>query len=129
MKTFSYALLLFLLWIPRILGILFAILLSLFAFDVFGFNAGFWRTLLAFLSQLIPAFLVAGFVILSWKWQWVGGIAFLILGIAYIVYSSGQGHSYSLIYIPLFVLSLLFLAGWFLKKQIKTAQDALRGDI
>ena len=32
-------------WTPRILGILFALFLSMFALDVFGEGYGFWGTL------------------------------------------------------------------------------------
>ena len=45
-------------WTPRILCILFAIFLSLFALDVFGEGLGFWKTILALLIHLVPVYIV-----------------------------------------------------------------------
>ncbi|MGQ0603506.1 MAG: DUF7670 domain-containing protein [Anaerolineales bacterium] len=45
-------------WIPRILTILFAGFVSLFALDVFVEGYGFWETLLALLMHLIPTGLI-----------------------------------------------------------------------
>jgi peptidoglycan/LPS O-acetylase OafA/YrhL len=59
--TVFYSLLLFLLWISRILGILFALLISFFAFDVFGQGTGFWKTL-----HYIPLFLTGILFLGSW---------------------------------------------------------------
>jgi hypothetical protein len=39
-----------LLWTPRVLSLLFALFVSLFALDVFGQGYGFWQTTLALLS-------------------------------------------------------------------------------
>lgn len=128
MKTLTYSLLLFLQWAPRILTILFAIFISFFAFDVFGQGIGFWRTLLALLMHLIPTFLIIIILILSWKGPWVGGISFILLGIAYIIWSSQSGRGASFIYIVLFVVGILFLASWFLRKNIKEAQDDYRDE-
>lgn len=124
MKTFIYGLLLLLNWLPRILGILFAILISFFAFDVFGQGAGFLKTFLALLMHLIPTFLIIIILILSWKRPWIGGVCYILLGIAYIIWSSQSGRGASFIYIALFAVGILFLASWFLRKNIKDAQDA-----
>jgi len=43
------------------------ILISLFAFDVFGTGAGFFKTLLALLMHLIPSFLLIIAIVYSWK--------------------------------------------------------------
>ena len=45
-------------WTPRILGILVAIFISLFALDVFGEGYGFWETLAALAMHLIPTSIV-----------------------------------------------------------------------
>ena len=128
MKTLTYSLLLLLNWAPRILGILFAIFISLFAFDVFGQGTGFWKTLLALLIHLIPTFLLIIILILSWKRPWIGGIFFILLGIAYIIWSSQSGRGSQIIYIPLFLVGILFLTSWFFRKEIKKAQDAYWGE-
>lgn len=124
MKTLSYSLLLFLLWIPRVLAILFAIFISLFAFDVFDQGTGFFKTLLAFLIHLIPTFLIIAILVLSWKWPLIGGIGFILLGLAYVYWASRNIEVYALIYIPLFLTGVLFLTSWLLRDRIKDAQDA-----
>jgi len=124
MKTVIYTLLLILLWAPRILCILFAIFISFFAFDVFDQGTGFWKTLLALLIHLIPTFLIIIILILSWKRTWIGGISYILIGIAYIIWSSQTGRGSQIIYIPLFLVGILFLTSWFLRKKIKEAQAA-----
>lgn len=103
-----------LLWAPRILGIFFALFLSIFAFDVFGMGGAFWETAAAFLIHLIPTALVLVAVALGWRWQWVGGLLFFALGVLYIVVTGDRGHWtwYAFIAAPLFLIGLLFLAGW-----------------
>jgi len=124
MKTLSYSLLLFLLWIPRVLTILFAIFISLFAFDVFDQGTGFFKTLLALLIHLIPTFLIIAILVLSWKWPLIGGIGFILLGLLYVYWANRNIEVYALIYIPLFLTGVLFLLSWLLRYRIKEAQDA-----
>jgi len=128
MKNVVYSLLLFLHWISRILGILFALLISFFAFDAFGHGTGFWKTLLAFLMHLVPTFLIIFILILSWKKAWIGGLSFILLGIAYIIWASQSGRGSQIVYIPLFLTGILFLGSWFFRKSIKEAQDAYQGE-
>ena len=106
------------------LGILFAIFISLFAFDVFGQGTGFFKTLLAFLIHMIPAFLIIAILVLSWKWPLTGGIGFTLLGFAYIYWASRNNEVYALIYIPIILTGVLFLVSWLLRERIKEAQDA-----
>ena len=124
MKPIIYSLLLFLNWMPRILTILFGIMISFFAFDVFGQGTGFWKTFFALLIHLIPTLLIIIILILSWKRPWIGGISLILLGIVYIIWSSQAGRGASFVYIVLFAVGILFLASWFLRKEIKKAQDA-----
>jgi len=124
LKIITYISLLFLNWIPRILCILFAIGISLFALDAFENNEGFWKTLLALLIHLIPAFIVIAVLALSWRWPWVGGVSYVLLGIAYLIWSSRSGRGSAIIYIPLFSIGILFLINWFLRKKIEEAKEA-----
>ena len=108
-----------LLWTPRIVCILFTVAISLFACDAFGNDAGFWKTLLAFLVHLLPTFVMIFILYLSWKRAWIGGIVFVIAGIAYIFW---KGAEYPVIFIPLFLVGLLFLLSWFFRKEIDEAR-------
>ena len=54
-------------WAPRALSIVFAVLSSLFALDVFKEGQGFWVTALALLMHLIPTFLILIVLAVSWR--------------------------------------------------------------
>ncbi len=66
-----------LLWSPRILGILVAFYIGLFAFDSVADGA------LALLIHLIPALVLLSVVALAWRRQWVGAAFFLVLALLY----------------------------------------------
>jgi hypothetical protein len=101
-------------WTPRVLCILFAVFISLFALDVFGEGHGFWEMFLGFLIHLIPTGILLAVLAISWRWEWVGGILFIALGMAYLVMSWNKVHwlAYVAISGPLFLIGVLFLIGW-----------------
>ncbi len=104
-----------LLWTPRILSILFALFLGVFALDVFGEDRSAWGTLAALTMHLIPSAIVLAVLALSWRWEWIGGIAFLLLGAGYILMAWGRGFdwtAYLAISGPLFLVGILFLVNW-----------------
>ncbi len=72
------------------LGILFALFLSIFALDVFGTGAGFWATLLALVMHLLPVGILVIGLIFAWRWEWVGAVLFLGFGIGYL--ATAWGH-------------------------------------
>jgi hypothetical protein len=110
-----------LLWLPRVLTILFAIFLSLFALDVFDEGFGFWGTVVALFMHLIPTWIVLGVLALSWRWEWVGTVAFAALGSLYAYFAVGRGHPEWTLVIsgPLFLVGGLFLLNWLCRKQIR----------
>jgi hypothetical protein len=98
-------------WTPRVLGILFAFFISIFALDVIGVGYGFWETIVALFMHLVPTFLVVIALVIAWRWERVGGVLFLLLGVFYIVmvYPRVDLISYLLIAGPLFLVGILFL--------------------
>ncbi|MGE3312582.1 MAG: hypothetical protein AB7O66_21650 [Limisphaerales bacterium] len=64
--------------------------------------------------HLLPAVLVLAVLALAWRWEWVGGVVFPLLGGLYIVMAWGRFHwtAYAMIAGPLFVLGGLFVAAW-----------------
>ncbi|MFH1591701.1 MAG: hypothetical protein ABIC95_07310 [archaeon] len=60
-------------WAPRILGILLALLLELFAFDTGSF--------VGFLMHSIPSAVIIISVLIGWRHPNVGGIVFVLLGV------------------------------------------------
>ena len=79
-------------WLPRVLGILFAVFLSLFALDVFGEGYSFWETVWALLMHLIPTAIVVLILVLAWRRAWIGGVLFPLLGVLYIVAFWNPSH-------------------------------------
>jgi hypothetical protein len=104
-------------WSPRILGVAFAALISLLALDVFGEGRGFGETAVALLMHLVPTAIVVAVLAISWRWEIVGGVAFLGLAVAYIAMAWGRFplDVYVVVAGPLFLTGVLFLVGWFLK--------------
>ncbi len=114
-----------LLWTPRVLCILFAAFMSMFALDVFGGRDPWWHQILGFLIHLIPVYFLVAVLVLSWRWEWVGGAIFPALGVVYIYWAWNRWHYpynlYNCLTVagPLFLLGAMFLAGWFLRAQVR----------
>ena len=110
-------------WTLRILCILFAVFVSLFALDVFGEGYGFWKTLLALLMHLIPTGIMLIVLAISWRWEWVGGIVFNILGVLYLVMFWGRSpwSVYLVISGPLFLIGVLFWLNWRCRRELRTS--------
>ena len=107
-------------WTPRILCLLFAAFLSVFAFDVFGEGHGFWKTALALLVHLLPTWIILIVLAISWRWEWVGAILFTALGVLYPVLFWGRFHwfAYAGISGPLFLVGGLFALNWFYRQEL-----------
>ncbi len=110
-----------LLWLPRILTVLFAFFIALFALDVFNEFSGFWETLAALLIHLIPSFIVLIILFFAWKREWIGAILFFSLAVWYVAMAYGKFPflTYVLICGPLILIAILFLLNWMLKNQFE----------
>lgn len=107
-------------WTPRILTILFAVFISLFALDVFGQGYTFWETVLGLLIHLIPTGIILLGLALSWRWEWIGGILFIALGVFYIFAFDGQPwFVYLVMSGPLFLIGALFLLNWHYRAELR----------
>jgi hypothetical protein len=117
MKTLMNMVLLVLPWIPRVIFIVFVLVISLFELgELFSTHPGFWKSLLGLLIILVPI----GILILSWKWPWIGGVTFFLLGIAYFI---NLETYHAIIYIPIYLIAAFFFLHWLLRKQIDKARD------
>ena len=112
-------------WAPRILTILFALFLSVFALDVFGETKGFLATLTALALHLMPAFLVVVLLVLAWRWELIGAMAFAGLAITYVVLNWGRFPlvTYATISGPLLLMSVLFLLSWRQRDRVGTGSQ------
>lgn len=101
-----------LLWSPRILGIAVSAFLGLFALDAFAPGTPPARALVDFAIHLVPAAVLLGIVVLSWRWPWIGGIAFVLLAGAYALSVRFRPDWTLLISGPLLAVGVLFLWSW-----------------
>lgn len=99
-------------WTPRVLSILFACFISLFALDVFAEGRPWTETLVALLMHLIPTYVLILILVFAWRRPWVGALAYTALAIAYAV-MAGRHPSWILaIAVPLLVTAGLFWLSW-----------------
>lgn len=106
---------------------MFILFLMLFSLDIFEGNYGFWGTVLGLFMHNIPALVLAVVLLIAWKREWVGGIAFILGGIFYSIrllitaittgfqwYYLSWGMQISGI---AFLIGIMFFANWFLKRK------------
>jgi len=105
-------------WLPRILSIGFVLFLSLFSLDVFSEYSG-WSVLLPLFMHLIPSLVLLALVIVAWKYDLIGAIAFLGFAVFYVfmVGLNGQLSWYVGISGPAALVGILFLIHWLYKRK------------
>jgi hypothetical protein len=109
-------------WTPRILSMLFAVFLGVFALDVFSEGYALWETIAAFLIHLIPSFVVLLVLAAAWQWEWIGAILFIAFAVFYVAdtWESFSLVAYLAISGPLVVAGILFLLNWIYRAQLRT---------
>ncbi len=115
----------FVFWTPRILSIIFIAFLALFSLDVFGNGYSFWETVVGLFMHNIPVFILLTILIISWKREIVGAVAFILAGILYIFFAFSHGRNSGMALVwsiqisgVAFVIGGFFLANWIKKKKI-----------
>jgi hypothetical protein len=115
----------FLFWIPRILSILLIIFLALMSLDVITPGLSLWQIIVGLFMHNIPVFILLAVLLISWKYEIVGGIVFILAGLLYIfMLMGGQFGWYKVVWAiqisgVSFLIGALFLIGWFRKKKRK----------
>ncbi|MGA2407343.1 MAG: hypothetical protein ABSF81_11420 [Bacteroidales bacterium] len=116
-------------WTPRILGILAILLISLFSLDSFSSERTFWQNTTAFLMHNIPSFVLLAVLIVAWKWEKVGGIILIIIGLAFsifiFVFNYKRNHFPVMtclvgtlaLAIPFVLAGILFILNYYRKKK------------
>jgi glucose-6-phosphate-specific signal transduction histidine kinase len=98
------------LWAPRVVAILVCSFLSLFALDA--------RSLPDLAAHLFPTMLLAFVVTLAWRWEWVGAVAFTVLGIAYAFAAHDRPSWILAVAAPLLVVGLLYGWSWRHRREL-----------
>ena len=101
-----------LVWAPRVLGILTALFLGLFALDAFKPGVPVLQSLPDFIIHLAPALVLLLVVAVSWHRAWLGGVMFLALAAVYAVMAAPRFDWILAIAGPLVFVGVLFLWSW-----------------
>jgi len=113
----------FVYWTPRILSIMFILFLALFSLDIFEGNYGFWGTILGLFMHNIPSLILLIVLLIAWKYEIVGGIVFILAGLAYLILTLTRVPWYMAISWsmtiagPAFLIGILFLVNWYKKRK------------
>ncbi len=111
----------FIFWTPRILAILFILFLAMFSLDIFEGNYGFRGTIFGLFMHNIPTLILLIILLISWKYEIVGGIAFILAGLVYLVVLFKNPFEWYMLSWAIqisgiaFLIGILFLVGWFKK--------------
>ena len=113
----------FIYWTPRILAIVFIVFLTLMSLDVISPELSLWQIITGLLIHNIPTLVMIIVLIVSWRHEIVGAIAFLLAGLLYIIMTTQAeiawylALSWSIIIAgPAFLIGILFLINWFEKR-------------
>ena len=116
-------------WVPRILCILAILFLEMFALDSFDDRLSLGQQLFAFLMHSIPALVLTGILILSWKKEMVGGIIFILIGAGFspsiFIHNYAMNHSVwitlsvvLMLNVPFVVTGLFFILSHKMKRRL-----------
>jgi hypothetical protein len=115
-------------WLPRIICILAILFVSMFALDAFSPQLTIWQQLVDFFMHLIPSFVLLAMLAISWKWENIGGIIFIIGGLAFSAFvffwNYRMNHSIlmslgiiGMVTFPFIAVGVLFIVSHRLKKK------------
>lgn len=102
----------FLIWAPRVVGILAAAFLGVFALDVFSEGRSIATLVPALLLHLVPSLILIAVVAVAWHRPLAGAIVFFSLAAIY--GASTRSHPSWILVIggPLALTALLYVASW-----------------
>ena len=97
-------------WLPRIFCILAILFISMFALDSFSPGHTIWQQLGTFFIHLIPTYVLIALLIVAWKWEKIGGIIFIVIGLALspFVFMLNYNRTQS-VWISLFIITIITL--------------------
>ena len=116
-------------WLPRIICILAILFVSMFALDSFGPGRTIWQQLAAFFMHMIPSFVLIVILLVSWRWEMIGGIIFLVIGLGlspFVFMLNHNRNQFSIgnsllivlaITFPFVIVGILFIVSHLLKKK------------
>ena len=97
-------------WAPRIITLVFAFFIAVFAISVFGEGRPFGWVLIALVMHLVPSIVVAAIAAAAWRYEWFGAVATGLLALLYFLTKGAALPWYDTVFIagPLAVVALLY---------------------
>ncbi len=93
-------------WAPRVMSILLILFLAMFSLDVFdNTNASAAELAFGLLMHNIPSLFLLGVLIISWKYEIVGCVTYILAGLAFFIFSAVR---YSAVEIDTSISEMLF---------------------
>lgn len=112
----------FIFWTPRVLSIVFILFLAVFSLDVISSELSTGQIIIGLFMHNIPSLILLIVLIISWRYEIVGGIVFILFGFMYVIMTAQSVPWYialsrSLIIAgPAFLIGILFIINWLKKK-------------
>ena len=107
-------------WCPRVVCVLFAIVMSYFVLTVINEGGTLYDTALNLMAHFIPVAVFVFILVFAWEWEWVA-ILYVIAAPVLLIWKWDMFPSNSF-YINsgiLFFAGILFLINWFTAKNLK----------
>ena len=111
---------LWLLWVPRVLGLAVCLFIGMFALDAFSEGKPLGQALADFAMHLIPSTVLLLVVLAAWRWEWVGAVLFIGAGVLYML-SVRRLDWIAVISGPLVAVGLLYLWAWWNHDALRRA--------
>ena len=104
-------------WVARMLAILYILFISMFVFDSFSPDIPLWQVLISFLIHLIPSFILIFATVTAWKNEFLGGVLFLVIGVVFTLLFNTYEDIFSFVLLsgPNYFIGTLFLLYKFAK--------------
>lgn len=101
----------FLTWFPRVLALVFAGFISIFALDSFEGHDSFLLKMGHLFMHLVPTMTVLAALWLAWYRRIIGGLVFMMLGMAFTIHFSTWRETglFLMFSLPLFVAGVAFI--------------------
>jgi predicted membrane protein len=102
----------------------------MFAMDAFDPKFTIMQQIEGFIIHLIPTYILIALLIVSWKWELIGGLIFILIGLGFSPYifshNYHMNHSIGMslfvvlmINIPFALVGLLFIVSHYKKRKVE----------